>query len=145
MPKHPSMYRDARNIHRADTCAALVAAVDGAELRLEALTRGTYPGRPLPAGAVPQVKSIGFWDAPYDQRWGLEEHRNEGIEFSLVEFNLTGGSLFTVFFGDYYFSFKEMALAKIFYTIALSKELEDTSVENIIKNKMKQIEKSNLN
>ncbi len=47
--------------------------------------------------------------------------------------------------GDYYFSFKEMALAKIFYTIALSKELEDTSVENIIKNKLKQIEKSNLN
>ena len=47
--------------------------------------------------------------------------------------------------GDYYFSFREMALAKTFYTIALSKELEDTSVEYWIKENLKQIEKSELN
>jgi AraC family L-rhamnose operon regulatory protein RhaS len=59
--------------------------VTAGELRLEALVRGTYPGRPMPAGVLPQVSSIGFWDAARDQKWGLDEHRNEGIEITYLE------------------------------------------------------------
>ena len=71
--------------HRADTCKPLVAAVAAGELRLEAWVRGTYPGRPMPAGVLSQVSSIGFWDAPRDQSWGLGEHRNEGIEITYLD------------------------------------------------------------
>lgn len=60
-------------------------AVGRGQLRLEALARGTYPGRPLSTGVTPHVKSVGFWDAVHDQDWGLDEHRNEGIEFTYLE------------------------------------------------------------
>lgn len=55
------------------------------EVRLEALVRGTYPGRSLPVGILPQVCSVGFWDAACDQTWGLAEHRNEGIEITYLD------------------------------------------------------------
>jgi len=62
-----------------------VAAAAAGELRLEALVRGTYPGRPMPHGFLPQVCSIGFWDASHDQSWGLGEHRNEGVEITYLD------------------------------------------------------------
>jgi AraC family L-rhamnose operon regulatory protein RhaS len=63
----------------------LVAAVAAGEMRLEALVRGNYPGRAMPNGVLPQVSTIGFWDAPRDQAWGLGEHRNEGIEITYLD------------------------------------------------------------
>lgn len=62
-----------------------MTAVEAGELRLEALVRGTYPGHPMPDGVLPQVSTIGFWDAPRDQSWGLGEHRNEGIEITYLD------------------------------------------------------------
>lgn len=72
-------------MHRADTCEPLLAAAAAGELRLKALVRGSYPGSPMPRGVLPQVKSIGFWDAAHDQSWGLGEHRNEGIEVTWLD------------------------------------------------------------
>jgi AraC family L-rhamnose operon regulatory protein RhaS len=66
-----------------------VAAVAAGEVRLEALVRGSYPGRLMPDGVLPQVSTIGFWDAARDQAWGLGAHRNEGIEITY----LNNGSL----------------------------------------------------
>jgi AraC family L-rhamnose operon regulatory protein RhaS len=63
----------------------VVAAVAAGEMRLEALVRGSYPGRRMPDGVLPQVSSIGFWDAARDQTWGLGEHRNEGIEITYLD------------------------------------------------------------
>ena len=54
-------------------------------MRLEALVRGSYPGRRMPDGVLPQVSSVGFWDAARDQAWGLGEHRNEGIEITYLD------------------------------------------------------------
>jgi AraC-like DNA-binding protein len=85
MARRPPIFRDHGQVHRADTCQPLVDAVERGQLRLEALARGTYPGRPIPPGVVPRVKSVGFWDADHDQDWGLDEHRNEGIEFTYLE------------------------------------------------------------
>lgn len=85
MSTRSALFHSSDQRHRADTCAPLVAAVVAGELRLEALVRGSYPGRPLPAGVLPQVSSIGFWDAAHNQTWGLGEHRNEGIEITYLD------------------------------------------------------------
>lgn len=85
MSKRSALFHGSDHTHRADTCDPLVAAVAAGELRLEALVRGTYPGRPMPGGVLPQVCSIGYWDALHDQSWGLGEHRNEGIEITYLD------------------------------------------------------------
>ncbi len=85
MPKQPTLYRDHGKSHRADTCSALVNAVEEGTLRLEALARGTYPGTPLEARVLPRLKSIGYWDAEHEQDWGLDWHRNEGLEITYLE------------------------------------------------------------
>ncbi|WP_150307490.1 AraC family transcriptional regulator [Planctomonas psychrotolerans] len=73
----------------ADTCAPLRQASDANEVKMSAYGRGTYPGVALEADALPQLKSVGTWEATCDQQWGLDWHRNEGIEISC----LTAGSL----------------------------------------------------
>ena len=85
MSQRSAIFHAAGRLHRADTCEPLGTAAAAGELRLAALVRGTYPGRPLPAGVLPQVCSIGFWDAAHDQAWGLGEHRNEGIEITYLD------------------------------------------------------------
>lgn len=69
----------------ADTCAPLSEAVDRGDVRLEALARGNYPGVPIEGHALPGVRTVGFWDAKQPQEWGLDWHRNEGIEFTFLE------------------------------------------------------------
>ncbi|MCU0781367.1 MAG: AraC family transcriptional regulator, partial [Akkermansiaceae bacterium] len=70
--------------YHADTCAPLIAAHRAGEVELKAVARGCYPGRRLPAGVLPQVCSLGYWDAAHDQAWGLSEHRNEGVEITYL-------------------------------------------------------------
>lgn len=79
------IFHDNDQTHHADTCEPLVAAVTAGEVRLEALVRGSYPGRRMPAGILPQVSTVGYWDAARDQAWGLGEHRNEGIEITYLD------------------------------------------------------------
>ena len=71
-------------VFHADTCEPLRAAVARNEVVLAALARGTYPGRRLAAKSLPNIMSIGYWDARHDQRWGLDWHRNEGIEITYL-------------------------------------------------------------
>lgn len=85
MGRRSAVFQAADQQHKADTCEPLVAATEAGEVRLEALVRGTYPGRPLPRNVLPQVSTIGYWDAACDQSWGLEEHRNEGIEITYLD------------------------------------------------------------
>ena len=60
-------------------------AANRGTLRLETLVHGHYPGKPLPKGVLPGVKTIGFWDIGGPQNWGLPWHRNEGIEITFLE------------------------------------------------------------
>ena len=85
MHKRSPVFHATDQRHRADTCDPLVAAADAGEVRLVALARGAYPGAPLPSRVLPQVSSIGYWDAAHDQTWGLAEHRNEGIEITYLD------------------------------------------------------------
>lgn len=77
------MDHDAR--YRADSCQPLVQAAAAGQVRFESLRHGHYPGRRLQASALSGVKMLGFWDAPEDQTWGLDWHRNEGVEITFLE------------------------------------------------------------
>lgn len=79
------LYQDECETYQADTCRGLIEGVTAGRVRVEALVHGHYPGRPLPRGTLPGVKSVGFWDAVADQDWGLDWHRNEGIELTFLE------------------------------------------------------------
>lgn len=78
-------YQNAKTVYKADTCQPVIEAVKQGMLRQETLTRGHYPGRPLAEGVLPGIKSVGFWDARKPQTWGLQPHRNEGIELTFLE------------------------------------------------------------
>jgi len=79
------LYQEAGATYRADTCGPLEAAVAAGSVALRALVHGHYPGRRLPPAALPGVKTVGFWDAEGPQGWGLDWHRNEGVELTWLE------------------------------------------------------------
>ena len=87
------IYQEQGHTFQADACAPLAAAVRRGGVEFAALARGHYPGRRLGPRALPGVKSLGFWDARYAQDWGLDWHRNEGIELTFLE---RGGVAFAV-------------------------------------------------
>lgn len=80
----PATFRSSAELFHADTCGPLETAAKRGDVTLTALARGSYPGRPLPPNDLREVCSIGFWDAHRDQSWGLDWHRNEGIELTFV-------------------------------------------------------------
>ena len=71
-------------IYHADTCLPLVDAVSRKKLKVKALARYTYPGDRL-TDDTKGISSIGYWDADEPQDWGLDWHRNEGIEIHYLE------------------------------------------------------------
>lgn len=82
--KTPIYIEKGKTFH-ADSCDPLTEASNKGELILVGYARGTYPGRPIPDGILPGLRSIGYWDAKHDQSWGLPWHRNEGIEVAWLE------------------------------------------------------------
>jgi AraC-like DNA-binding protein len=89
----PPFYRTHGKSYEADRCKPLTRAVGEGRVRLEALARKGYPGRALRPPDLPGVLSLGHWDAKGAQNWGLDWHRNEGIELAFLE---TGGVPFLV-------------------------------------------------
>jgi AraC-like DNA-binding protein len=87
------IYRTCRTRYEIDRCVPQLRALEQGKIRFHALSKGHYPGVTMPPSAVPGLNSIGFWDAPRPQDWGLDPHRNEGIEITFLE---TGGVAFTV-------------------------------------------------
>ena len=71
-------------VYHADTCLPLIDAVKRKKLKFKALARHTYPGDRLDENTL-GLNSIGYWDANEPQDWGLDWHRNEGIEFHFLE------------------------------------------------------------
>ena len=71
-------------VYHADTCLPLVDAVKRRKLKFKALARYTYPGDRL-TDDTSGLNSIGYWDANEPQDWGLDWHRNEGIEIHFLE------------------------------------------------------------
>lgn len=71
-------------VYHADTCIPLIDAVKRKKLKFKALARYTYPGDRLTEETL-GLNSIGYWDANEPQDWGLDWHRNEGIEIHFLE------------------------------------------------------------
>ena len=71
-------------VYHADTCLPLIDAFKRNKLKFKALARHTYPGDRLDDNTL-GLNSIGYWDANEPQDWGLDWHRNEGIEFHFLE------------------------------------------------------------
>ena len=72
-------------IYNPDSCTYLEKAWKNEEIELQTLVRGTYPGKPLANSDLEGIKSIGYWNAKTQQEWGLDWHRNEGIEICFLE------------------------------------------------------------
>ncbi|MBD0832943.1 AraC family transcriptional regulator [Aestuariibaculum sediminum] len=71
-------------VYHADTCLPLVDAVNRNKLKFKALARYTYPGDRLTEDTL-GLNSVGYWDANEPQDWGLDWHRNEGVEIHFLE------------------------------------------------------------
>ena len=71
-------------VYHADTCLPLIDAVERNKLKFKALARYTYPGDRLTDETL-GLSSVGYWDADEPQDWGLDWHRNEGIEIHFLE------------------------------------------------------------
>ena len=69
---------------RADSCEPLKSAVARKEIAFNALARGAYPGTALPPKTLEGITTVGYWDAKSNQTWGLDWHRNEGIELTYL-------------------------------------------------------------
>lgn len=76
--------------YQPDRCEPLIHASENGVVQMKGLSRYDYPGLELPNAILPGIYSMGYWDAKTDQNWGLDWHRNEGIEFSFME----SGSLY---------------------------------------------------
>lgn len=77
-------FRTERELFHADTCEPLRQAAASGGLRLEAISRGGYPGTRLPRNELKELCMAGYWNAPSQQNWGLDWHCNEGIEIGYV-------------------------------------------------------------
>lgn len=84
MVKKKSKQTDLYKTYQPDRCEPLERAASSGQLKMKALRRADYPGLDLPDNVLPSVYSIGYWDAKMNQNWGLDWHRNEGIEFSFL-------------------------------------------------------------
>jgi AraC family L-rhamnose operon regulatory protein RhaS len=81
-------FRTERELFHADTCEPLKRAAASGGLRLEAISRGGYPGTRLPRNEMKELCMAGYWNAPGQQDWGLGWHCNEGIEIGYVSAGL---------------------------------------------------------
>ena len=79
------IYQEKLKQHQIDSCLPQISAFEKGKIKLQALTHGNYPGREIPATLIPEISSMGFMDAIGEQDWGMEDHRNEGIEICLQE------------------------------------------------------------
>lgn len=80
----PLVFENAGRLFRPDTCEPLKRAARQGQLDLLGWSRGSYPGVPIPEPILPGLLSLGVWDAPAGQDWGLGEHCNEGLEVTFL-------------------------------------------------------------
>lgn len=92
------LYTEEGKTYKPDSCQALKKAHEDQLIELEGLSRLQYPGKRIPANALKGINSIGYWNATKNQNWGLDWHRNEGIEIAFLE---SGQNTFSLQHADY--------------------------------------------
>jgi len=79
------MYRSHGARYEIDRCGPQRSAIESGKIDFHALTKGHYPGTRVPKNILPGLNNIGFWNAGGAQDWGLDAHRNEGVEIMFLE------------------------------------------------------------
>lgn len=79
----PTVFRQPGSLMYADNCRDLQIAAGRGEVELRAWTRGSYPGTSL-GERLPGICTTGFWDAKFQQNWGLKRHCNEGFKIAFL-------------------------------------------------------------
>jgi hypothetical protein len=72
-------YQTRRVRYEIDRCEPQNRAIEKGKINFHALTKGHYPGTPVPENILSGLNSIGFWNAGGAQDWGLDAHRPEKI------------------------------------------------------------------
>ncbi len=93
MKRAPHRYLGDDRLPRVDAHRPLLESIRAGKIDFHAIGRGHYPGERLAPRQLPGLLSLGFWDARGDQDWGMDFHRNEGVEICLLE---TGAMKFAV-------------------------------------------------
>ena len=91
-------YTEEGKTYKPDNCKALKEAHSKNLIELEGLSRLKYPGKRIRDDALKGINSIGYWNATRNQDWGLDWHRNEGIEIAFLE---SGQNAFSLQNADY--------------------------------------------
>lgn len=92
------IYKEEGKTYKPDNCSALKEAHGKNLIELEGISRLKYPGKRIPDNALKGINSIGYWNATRNQDWGLNWHRNEGIEIAFLE---SGQNSFSLQNSDY--------------------------------------------
>jgi AraC-like DNA-binding protein len=85
MPDRKPIYHARRASYEIDHCEPQHRAIQSGKIDFHALTKGHYLGTSIPQKVLPGLSNIGFWNAGGNQDWGLDLHRNEGIEIMFLE------------------------------------------------------------
>jgi AraC family L-rhamnose operon regulatory protein RhaS len=83
IPRIP-VYQEGNTAYSADTCSRVTEAAEHGEVTLKSFARGQYPGQPIPNDTLSGLRTVGYWSAVTEQHWGLDWHRNEGIEITFI-------------------------------------------------------------
>jgi AraC family L-rhamnose operon regulatory protein RhaS len=78
-------YKENGITYYPDACKPLTSAWKEGKIQVDALSRYNYPGYQLEPKMIQGVCSIGYWNAQTPQEWGLDWHRNEGLEITFLE------------------------------------------------------------
>ena len=85
MKARAPIFRSGSDTYRIDSQVAQRHALATGRAQIRGLTHGNYIGSPLPNGALPGLSSVGWMNMVGEQDWGIESHRNEGVEIVFVE------------------------------------------------------------
>ncbi len=87
------IYQSGVEYFEIDDCGPQFKALKEGKIELHALSKGHYPGKRMNSNILPGLTTLGFWNCSRSQDWGLDSHRNEGLEIVFLE---TGGMGFEV-------------------------------------------------
>lgn len=79
------IYKSDRLRFEIDNCLPQMSAVENNKIEMHSVTHGSYPGRTLTDDQLSGISSMGFMHIVGEQDWGIEPHRNEGIEICFQE------------------------------------------------------------
>jgi len=84
------IYHFGADSYRIDDCLPQIRAQEEGKIEMHALSSGHYPGKRMKSKDLAGLSSVGCWDCRRDQDWGLQPHRNEGIEIVFLETGAMG-------------------------------------------------------